>query len=270
MELAQYSKAAQETVQNLRIIDDAFFRLMTEYDGVCQEILQTLLDMPRLVVVRAHAQEVIKSLHREVILDSLCILEDGKYANIEVQKGDCNDDVLRTRFHAASITSAYTPKGTEFKDVPSVTVLYITEYDALHNGQVVTRVKRCMQTPEGFDPVNDKEEILFANTAVRDGSTQSELLQLFLRRDVFEDERFPQISKAVKYYKQTEGGRLEMSMTLNDFKEMCVNDFCFNLVKNGSITVEVGAEELGITVPEFEQKMKEAGYKVPLKPTNLI
>ena len=166
MELAQYSKAAQETVKNLRIIDDAFFRL-------------------------------------------------------------------------------------------------VTEYDALHNGQVVTRVKRCMQTPEGYDPVNDKEEILFANTAVIDGSAQSELLQLFLRRDIFEDERFPQISKAVKYYKQTEGGRLEMSMTLNDFKEMCVNDFCFNLVNDGSITVEIGAKKLGISVSEFEQKMKEAGYKVP-------
>ena len=133
----------------------------------------------------------------------------------------------------------------------------------LHNGQVVTRVKRCIQTPDGFDPVNDKEEILFANTAVKDGSAQSELLQLFLRRDVFEDERFPQISKAVKYYKQTEGGRLEMSMTLNDFKEMCVEDTYFSLVKDGSITVEIGTKKLGISVSEFESKMKEAGYKVP-------
>lgn len=54
-----------------------------------------------------------------------------------------------------------------------------------------------------------------------------------------------------------------MSMTLNDFKEMCVNDTYFDLVKDGSITVEIGAKKLGISVPEFEQKMKEAGYKIP-------
>ena len=54
-----------------------------------------------------------------------------------------------------------------------------------------------------------------------------------------------------------------MSMTLNDFKEMCVEDTYFSLVKAGRITVEIGAEELGISVSEFKQKMKEAGYKIP-------
>ena len=35
MSLEQYSKATQETAQNLRIIDDALFRLMAERPGVC-------------------------------------------------------------------------------------------------------------------------------------------------------------------------------------------------------------------------------------------
>lgn len=86
MSLEQYSKATRETAENLRIIDDALFRLMAEREGVCQEILRTLLDMPNLDVVNVNSQSVVKSLHREVTLDALCILENGEYVNIEMQK----------------------------------------------------------------------------------------------------------------------------------------------------------------------------------------
>ena len=69
MGLEQYSKAVQETAQNLRIIDDALFRLVAEQKLVCQEILRTLLDMPELMVESVTAQSVLKSMHREVTLE---------------------------------------------------------------------------------------------------------------------------------------------------------------------------------------------------------
>lgn len=86
MGLEQYSKATRETADNLRIIDDALFRLMAERPGVCQEILRTLLDMPGLRVIRVAAQSVVKSLHREITLDALCQLENGECVNIEMQR----------------------------------------------------------------------------------------------------------------------------------------------------------------------------------------
>ena len=225
MGLEQYSKAIQETAQNLRIIDDVLFRLLAEQAGVCQEILRTLLGMPGLVVESVTAQSVVKSLHREIVLDALCVLENGEHANIEMQKGSGNDDVVRTRFHAAALTAAYTPKGTEFTDVPQVTILYITEYDALRNGQTFTHVKRCMETPGGFLPVCDREDIYFANTAVQDGSDRSQLLQMFLRKDAFEDERYPELSRAVSFFKKTEGGYLRVCKTVEDYARKFAQDY---------------------------------------------
>lgn len=210
MGMEQYSKAVQETARKLRGIDDALFRLLAEKKGVCQEILRVCLDMPKLKVEHVTAQSVVKSLHREITLDVHCVLENGEHVNIEVQKGTDHDDILRTRFHAAALTAAYTPKGTDFAEVPPVTILYITEYDALHNGQTISRVLRCMETPEGFRPVRDREEIYFANTAVDDGSEKSQFLQLLLRQDAFEDERYPQLCEAVRYFKETKGGRSEV------------------------------------------------------------
>ena len=84
---------------------------------------------------------------------------------------------------------------------------------------MITHVKRCMETREGFVPVDDGEDIYFVNTVVRDGSDKSELLQLFLRKDVFEESKFPELSKAVKYFKETEGGLGEMCKTVDDYAE---------------------------------------------------
>ena len=123
MDYGQYSKATRETSENLMIIDDAMFRLVAERKEVCQEILRTLLDRPQLTVIRVTPQCVVTSLHREIILDVLCILEDGTYMNIEMQKGIENDDIKRNRFYAASTTAAYTPKGTDFSAIPRVTIL---------------------------------------------------------------------------------------------------------------------------------------------------
>ena len=236
----QYSKAIKETAENLRIIDDAMFRLVAERKEVCQEILRTLLDRPQLRVLKVTPQCVITSLHREIVLDVLCILEDGAYMNIEMQKGSGNDDVKRNRFYAASTTAAYTPKGTDFSDIPQVIILYITEYDALHNGQMITHVKRCMETQKGFEPVDDGEDIFFANTVVKDGSDKSELLQLFLRKDAFEDVKFPELSRAVKYFKETEGGFGEMCKTVEDYAKNYAKDYGEECEKIG---IEKGRSE---------------------------
>ena len=37
----------------------------------------------------------------------------------------------------------------------------------------------------------------------------------------------------------------------------------FSSVQEGDYGVERGAEKLNMSVPEFEKKMKEAGYKIP-------
>lgn len=91
--LKEYSKEIKETAANLRIIDDALFRLMGEKPGVCEEILRTLLDMPHLQVVKVSVQSVVQSFQREITLDALCMTQDGRYCNVEVQKGNSNDDI---------------------------------------------------------------------------------------------------------------------------------------------------------------------------------
>ena len=134
-----------------------------------------------------------------------------------MQKGNSNDDIRRTRFHAAALTAKYTPKGADFKNVPDVTIVYISEYDVLKNNQTVTHVTRCMKNDESYVPVKDGEDIIFANTCVNDGSDKSELLQLMLNKEAFYNDKFPQISNAISYFKETEGGQSEMCKIVEDY-----------------------------------------------------
>lgn len=260
-EVKQYSRKTQETVDNLRIIDDAFFRLIAEKQDVCQEILRILLDMPNLKVISVTAQNVVKSIHREVILDAFCLMEDGSYGNIEMQKSDTKNDIPRTRFYASTITTQYTPKGTDFSNIPKVTVLYITEYDALENNQTITHVTRCMKTKDGYVPLNDGEDIIFANTCIKEDSDKSELLQLMLNKDSFYNEKFPAISNAVRFFKDTEGGRKEVCKLIEEYAQESRKDERINtileFVKEGLIDVAGAAVKLNMTEEDVVKLMNQ-------------
>lgn len=53
-------------------------------------------------------------------------------------------------------------------------------------------------------PLNDGEDIIFANTEIDDETKHSRLLKLFLKSESFYDEMFPELSEAMKFYKDTE------------------------------------------------------------------
>ena len=219
-----FSKETLETARNLRLIDDALFRLVGARKEVCQEILQTLLDDKELVVLQATPQETITSLHREVTLDVLCKLGCGKVVNIEVQKGDKTDDVRRCRFHLATITANKTPKGTDFKNIPDVTILYITEYDALKNGKAVTCAQMCCKTEDSYQPLNDGAKVYYANTVCHDNTDKSELLNLFLKKEAFQNDKFPKLSQAMQYFKEDRNGVSEVCTLVEEFAEKRAED----------------------------------------------
>ena len=239
--LKEYSKEIKETAANLRIIDDALFRLMGEKPGVCEEILRTLLDMPHLQVVKVSVQS----------------------CNVEVQKGNSNDDIRRTRFHAAALTAKYTPKGADFKNVPDVTIVYISEYDVLKNNQTVTHVTRCMKNDESYVPVKDGEDIIFANTCVNDGSDKSELLQLMLNKEAFYNDKFPQISNAISYFKETEGGQSEMCKIVEDYAKEYAKNSIQEAIEAKKLADEAKklADEAKKLAEEEKQKAEEEKQK---------
>ena len=68
----------QKVAASLNAIDDALFQKMAEDVGFCEELISTVLER-KVQVLSVTPQNSIKNLQgRSVVLDALCILEDGK------------------------------------------------------------------------------------------------------------------------------------------------------------------------------------------------
>ena len=73
-------------------------------------------------------------------------------------------------------------KGTRFKDLPDVCVVYITEHDFLHGGRTVYHVDKILR--ENGSIIDDGSSVIYVNTAVNDGSAISDLMRCFLQKTV--------------------------------------------------------------------------------------
>ena len=78
----QTDKERQELIRSLNIMDDIFFQKIVEDKEVCEEILQVILQKPRLKVVEAQTQKFLRNIGtHSVILDLICQDEDGSHIN---------------------------------------------------------------------------------------------------------------------------------------------------------------------------------------------
>ena len=204
-----------EFVQKLRPIDNAFFPVLGQDPGVMEEILRVILNDNTLTVEKVIAEYTLPNLPgRGVRLDSFCETGDGHRINVEVQKADDDDHIRRCRYNAAGMTWKEAEKGTRFKDLPDVCVVYITEHDFLHGGRTVYHVDKILR--ENGSIIDDGSSVIYVNTAVNDGSAISDLMRCFLQKTV-NDPRFPRLSEKVHQYKNTEKGAAEMCEELERY-----------------------------------------------------
>ena len=221
-----------EFVQKLRPIDNAFFPVLGQDPGVMEEILRVILNDDTLTVEKVIAEYTLPNLPgRGVRLDSFCETGDGHRINVEVQKADDDDHIRRCRYNAAGMTWKEAEKGTRFKDLPDVCVVYITEHDFLHGGRTVYHVDKILR--ENGSIIDDGSSVIYVNTAVNDGSAISDLMRCFLQKTV-NDPRFPRLSEKVHQYKNTEKGAAEMCEELERYIDDYIDEITAELQASNS------------------------------------
>ena len=246
-----------EKVKQLRPIDDALFEKLMESKEVCQEVLRVIINDEQLTVISVTPQRSIKNLiGRSVRLDALCQLSDGTHCNIEVQKTDNDDHVRRARYNASAITATKSSIGTKFVDVPNVMIVFITKFDVFQLGRNIYHVESIIQ--ETGMEVDDGLHEIFVNTAVKDGSTLSELMDCFMQQNV-NNPKFPALSQEMHYYKYDEKGVHIMCEVIEEYaNEQVLMTQANNvnlLVANPklSLTLEEACEMLKISLDEYHK-----------------
>ena len=193
-----------ERVKDFRPIDDVFFEVLASNPRVCEEMLRTILEDSKLVVLEVITQASERNIYgRSVRLDALCTLGSGKKVNIEVQRADNDDHFRRARFNASSITVKDSNPGDRFEDVLDLYIVYISEHDFIREGKTTYHIDKVIR--ETGTVIEDGLEEVFVNTEVYDGTDIAELMQCFKQKTV-DDPRFPVLTNEVKHLKETEGG----------------------------------------------------------------
>ena len=243
-----------EFVQKLRPIDNAFFPVLGQDPGVMEEILRVILNDDTLTVEKVIAEYTLPNLSgRGVRLDSFCETGDGHRINVEVQKADDDDHIRRCRYNAAGMTWKEAEKGTRFKDLPDVCVVYITEHDFLHGGRTVYHVDKILR--ENGSIIDDGSSVIYVNTAVNDGSAISDLMRCFLQKTV-NDPRFPRLSERVHQYKNTEKGAAEMCEELERYIDDYIDEITAELQASNSEKDKTISEK-NKTISEKDKALSE-------------
>ena len=204
----QTQKTVREIVEKLNIIDDTLFQKMAEDIGVCEEVISTILEQ-KVIVKKVTPQNSIKNLQgRSVILDALCVLENGKDCNIEVQKADDDNHVKRVRYNTSCITANITDPGSKFEEVPNVIGIYISKFDMFKSGKTVYHIDRVIRET-GKIQDNGLQEI-YVNAKIDDGTDVAKLMRIFKEEMLYDFEKFPKVSKRKKQFKESEGGKQEV------------------------------------------------------------
>lgn len=191
-------------IQSLNVIDDVFFHKVAEDPEVCEEILRIILEKPKLKVIQCQVQRFLRNNGaHSVILDALCELDDGSFANIEVQKADNDDHQKRVRFNQSNIDTLFAEKGIKYEELPDIYMVFISKFDLFGKGRTIYHIDRVIRE-KGIVVENGVHEI-YVNLAVNDGTEIAELMQYF-KTSVGTNEKFEKLCNRVEYFKHEREG----------------------------------------------------------------
>jgi hypothetical protein len=236
---------------------------MAEDKEFCQEILRVILEDEKLVVLESVPQWVGTNLQgRSVILDAKCVKGDGVQVDIEVQKSDDDDHQRRVRYNGAILTTNIADPGIKFEKVPDVCVVFISKFDIFEGNLPLYHIDRVVRETQKV--VTNGFEEVYVNTEVKDGSEVSELMEVFVDDNVYND-KFPKTSDGKHRYKETEGGLNAMCDIMEKIaKEERMEGIAegkletlFELVKDGILTVSDAAQRANMSETVFTENMKK-------------
>ncbi len=231
-------------ISKLRLIDDDFMNVVFK-DKNCLELLLSLIFNEHIEIVSYENQYPFKNLHgRDIQIDVLVKTEDHHYINVEIQRQNQGAIPQRARYHQSLIDSYVFKEGNRWKEIPSVTVIFITENDILKKGLPIYHINRTIE--ETGDKFKDGTEIIYVNASIQEESHLGRLMHDFMCEKA-ENMYYEVLRNRVKYYKENQEGRREMCEIMDNIRNKGRDE--------GRIEGLAEGELKGKTIGKLEEKI---------------
>lgn len=193
----------RKIVEQFNLMDDTFFAVVLEDKEACEYLLTALMKKPIKLIENKTQYSIRNVENHSIVLDALAEDIDHNLFDVEIQVDDKNNHERRLRYYRTAIDWSYLEKGVDYKKMPELYMIFISDFDPFernrNNYEIVQYVKDCDL------PYDDGVHRLYFNTAVRDDTELSKLLQYLANSDAA-NKSFGALSKAVAYHKNSSEG----------------------------------------------------------------
>lgn len=153
---------------------------------------------------------------RSIVYD-IRVITDKEYMDMEVEKRKHRAHPKRVRYHTSLLDANSSKPGMNFSDMYDIKVIFICEFDPSGKGSAIYHIKdTVIETGEVYDV---QREIILVNTKAMEDSKLGEIIH-DLKQTKSDDMYNPVLKKVMKYYKETDGGVIQMS----EIREKIKND----------------------------------------------
>lgn len=196
-----------DDILSLRLIDDDFMDIIFN-DRNCLELLLSIIFNKPIYVIDFTNQYMIKNLHgRDIRIDIFARTLDNHYINVEVQRKNDGAHPKRARYYHSMMDANISIPAQKWKDIPPISVIFITENDVLGKGLPIYHIHRTIdETGQYF---GDEETTIYVNASIQDETPLGLLMHDFMCKNC-KDMHYEVLRRRVSYFKETEGGIQEM------------------------------------------------------------
>jgi hypothetical protein len=207
-----------QRLKELRPIDDDFMRVLFKDNiPLVQFVLRIITGKDDLVIISCDTQADMKRVTgaRSICLDAYATDSQNKKYDIEIQRADYGADPHRARYHSSIMDVENLDAGQDFKELPDVFIIFITENDFYHEGKPFYMIQNMNLTTG--KPFNDGTYIIYVNGAYRGDDAVGYLMHDFNCTDA-DDMYYNLLEEKTRYLKENPKGVSEMCKVLEDMR----------------------------------------------------
>lgn len=256
MNYADKNNLYLEAIQSYCAFDNDFSQVVFKDKKCLEELLEVILGR-KVNLTLLDTEHVIKNLHgRDIRVDTFSITDEGEYINVEIQVNNGGANPKRARYHGSLIDSDISFSNEKWAEIAPMIVIFITKNDVLGLGKPIYHIRNIIdETGTVFE---DEVEIIYVNGRNQDETSLGQLMRDYHctnHRDI----HHKHLRERVKYLKESEGGRQEVSDALKKIIELETKEVKFEttlavirkLISKKDMSVEEAIEF--VEVPKEER-----------------
>ena len=187
---------------------------------------------------------------------------EGRIADIEIQRADKGTGAKRARIHSSMLDRDLLEKGQEYDALVETYVIFIVQNDKYRAGLPVYHIDRTIQELD-YQPFGDEAHILYVNGEFQDLNHPIGRLVHDLWCTSADDMLNRVLADEVRYMKETIEGRTYMCEVMEKMREeseargVALGEMrkLYDLVRKGLLSLSVAAAEAGQSEAEFQSGM---------------